>query len=81
MRSAAGYSNWSGRRGVPKLARWSTRRKRIDGAALVVARVPAANVEAMREMGDLLREKSVALSCLGAVFDDRPNFLVMVTKD
>ena len=56
--------------------------ERIDGAALVVARVPAANVEAMREIGDLLREKlGSTVVVLGAVIEDRPSFLVMVTND
>jgi alanyl-tRNA synthetase len=56
--------------------------ERVNGASLVVARVPVANAEAMREMGDLLREKlGSAVVVLGAVFDDRPSFLAMVTRD
>jgi alanyl-tRNA synthetase len=56
--------------------------ERIDGASLVVARVPAANADAMREMGDLLRERlGSAVIVLGAVMDNRPSFLVMSTKD
>ena len=51
-------------------------------ASIVVARVQAANTDAMREMGDLLREKlGSAIIMLGAVIDDRPNFLAMVTSD
>ena len=54
--------------------------EQIDGVSLVVARVPAANIEAMREMVDLLREKlGAAVVVLGAVVDDRPLFLAMVT--
>jgi alanyl-tRNA synthetase len=56
--------------------------EKIGDASLLVARVPAANVEAMREIGDLLREKlGSAIIVLGATIDDRPNFLAVVTKD
>ena len=56
--------------------------ERIGGAALIVARVPVPSVDAMREIGDLLREKlGSAVIVLGAVIDDRPNFLSMSTRD
>jgi alanyl-tRNA synthetase len=56
--------------------------ERINGASLVVARVPAASPDAMREMGDLLRDKlGSAVIVLGAVMGDRPSFLAMSTKD
>jgi alanyl-tRNA synthetase len=56
--------------------------ERIDGASLIVARVPASSADAMREMGDLLREKlGSAVIVLGAVMDDRPSFMAMSTKD
>ncbi len=56
--------------------------ERIDGTAVIVARVPAESTEAMREMGDVLREKlGSAVIVLGAVVDERPGFLAMVTKD
>ena len=56
--------------------------EKIGGASLVVARVTAANVEALREMGDVLREKlGSAVIVLGAVIGERPNFLVVSTKD
>jgi alanyl-tRNA synthetase len=56
--------------------------ERIDGTSVVVARVPAASADAMREMGDLLRDKlGSAVIVLGAVMDDRPSFLAMSTKD
>jgi alanyl-tRNA synthetase len=56
--------------------------ERIDGASFVVARVPAANVDAMRQMGDLLRDRlGSAVIVLGAVMDDRPSFLAMATRD
>jgi alanyl-tRNA synthetase len=58
------------------------RAERIDGASVVVARVPAGSADAMREMGDLLRDKlGSAVIVLGAVVADRPSFLAMSTKD
>ncbi len=54
----------------------------IDGARVVVAEVTATSTDAMREMGDLLRERlGSAVVVLGAVIDTRPSFLAMVTKD
>ena len=56
--------------------------ERINGASLIVARVPASSTDAMREMGDLLRDKlGSAVIVLGAVMDDRPSFMAMSTKD
>ncbi|MBF6599168.1 MAG: alanine--tRNA ligase [Dehalococcoidia bacterium] len=53
-----------------------------DVAALLVARVPAASVDAMREMVDLLREKlGRAVVVLGAVVGERPAFLAMVSPE
>ena len=55
--------------------------EKVGDASIVVARVHAANVDAMREMGDLLREKlGSAVIVLGAVIGDRPNFLAMVVE-
>ena len=54
----------------------------IDGVSVVVARVDAASADAMREMGDLLREKlGSAVIVLGAVVGERPTFLALVTSD
>jgi alanyl-tRNA synthetase len=54
----------------------------IGGSSLVVARVEAPNAEAMREMGDLLREQlGSAVVVLGMVTDGRPSFVAMATKD
>ena len=56
--------------------------ERVNGSSVVVARVPAASAEAMREMGDLLKDKlGSAVVVLGAVLGERPSFLAMVTKD
>jgi alanyl-tRNA synthetase len=56
--------------------------ERVNGASIVVARVPADSIEAMREMGDLLRDKlGSAVVVLGSVVGEKPSFLAMVTKD
>jgi alanyl-tRNA synthetase len=56
--------------------------EKVGDAALVVARVEAPNAEAMREMGDVLRERlGSAVVVLGMVAEGRPSFLAMVTKD
>jgi alanyl-tRNA synthetase len=54
----------------------------IGATSVLVARVTAASTDALREMGDLLRDKiGSGAIVLGAVINDRPNFLVIVTKD
>lgn len=69
----------AGRAGVDSLVDAA---ERIDGTALVVSRVEAANAEAMREMGDLLREKlGSAVIVLAAEIGEKPSFLAMATRD
>jgi alanyl-tRNA synthetase len=69
----------AGRAEVDELLRAA---EQVDGAQLLVSRVPATNVDAMREMVDVLRAKlGSAVVVLGAVVDDRPSFLAMVTQD
>ncbi len=56
--------------------------ERVDGRALLTARVPASSPEALREMGDWLRERlGSAVIVLGTVVGGRPNLLAMVTPD
>ena len=56
--------------------------ERVDGRALLTARVPASSPEALREMGDWLRERlGSAVIVLGTVVEGRPNLLAMVTPD
>ena len=54
----------------------------IKGTPVLTARVPASNMEALRQTGDLIKErlKSV-LVVLGAVYDDQANFVAMLTPD
>jgi alanyl-tRNA synthetase len=60
--------------------------ERVDNAAVVIGQVPAGSFEVMRETGDWLRDRlghsaEGAVLVLGAVFDERPNFVAMVTRD
>ena len=54
----------------------------VDGVKLVASATSANNVEAMREMGDYLKQKldSVVVA-LGAVIDGAPMIVTMVTPD
>ena len=54
----------------------------VNGIPVLAARVPASNMEALRQTGDLIKErlKSV-LFVLGAVYDDQANFVAMLTPD
>jgi alanyl-tRNA synthetase len=54
----------------------------VNGVSVLVASVPASNIDVLRHMGDILRERlGSAVIVLGAVWADRPNFLAMVTSD
>jgi Ser-tRNA(Ala) deacylase AlaX/Flp pilus assembly protein TadD len=52
------------------------------GINLISAKVSATSPEAMREIGDRLKEKlGSGIIVLGAVYNERPNFVAMVTSD
>jgi alanyl-tRNA synthetase len=54
----------------------------VDGRSLLTARLPASSPEALREMGDWLRERlGSGVIVLGTIVDGRPNLLAMVTPD
>jgi len=54
----------------------------FNGVRVLAARVPAARIEALREMSDLLRDKlKSAVVVLGTVYEDKPIFLAAVTED
>jgi alanyl-tRNA synthetase len=56
--------------------------EQVGEARLVVARVEAENVDALRALGDRLRDRlQPAAIVLGAVIGDRPQFVAMVTED
>jgi len=54
----------------------------VNGIKVLAAGIPASNFDIMRHTGDVLREQlGSAVIVLGAEWDDRPNFLTMVTSD
>ena len=54
----------------------------VNGIPVLVARVPASNMEALRQVGDLIKERlGSVLVVLGAVYDERANFVAMLTPD
>ena len=54
----------------------------VDGISVLAAKVSASNIDVMRHMGDVLRERlGSAVIVLGAVCDGSPTFLSMVTSD
>ncbi|MFQ5826273.1 MAG: alanine--tRNA ligase [Dehalococcoidia bacterium] len=54
----------------------------VNGVNVLSARVSASNMEVLKEMGDQLKERlRSAVVVLGAIYDNRPNFLAMVTPD
>ncbi len=57
-------------------------REEVGGVSVLAAQVDAANVDAMREMGDWLRDKmGSGVVVLGSVINDRPLLISMVTPD
>jgi alanyl-tRNA synthetase len=56
--------------------------QQLDGVSMLSAKVDAPSLDALREMGDWLRDKmGSGIVVLGAVFEDRPSLIVMVTPD
>ena len=56
--------------------------RQVDGVSVLAAQASVASVEALREMGDRLRDKmGSGIVVLGGIFDDRPTLVAMVTKD
>jgi alanyl-tRNA synthetase len=54
----------------------------VNGITVLSTRVPASSMETMRETGDLLKERlKSGVIVLGAVYNNKPNFLAMVTPD
>jgi alanyl-tRNA synthetase len=54
----------------------------VKGVSVLSVQVSASNMDALRHMGDVLKERfSSAVVVLAAVWDDKPNFLAMVTPD
>jgi len=54
----------------------------VDGISVLAAQVDASNVDAMRHIGDMLRENmGSGVIVLGAEIDGRPSFIAMATPD
>ena len=54
----------------------------LGGVKVVAARVPAGSPEALRQMGDWLRDRlGSGIIVLGAIANDRPHFLAVITPD
>ena len=55
---------------------------RVEGVAVLAVKVDAETVEALREMSDWLRDKmGSGVVVLGAVVNERPSMIAMVTQD
>lgn len=56
--------------------------KQVNGITVLSARVPPLSIPVLRETGDMLRDKLVsAIVVLATIYNDKPNFLAMVTPD
>ena len=56
--------------------------EKVNGITLLAARVPSTSLPALRDMGDLLRDRlKSAVIVLGTVHDGKPGFVAMVTPD
>jgi len=54
----------------------------VNGVTVLAAKVPPLTMPILREMGDILRDKlKSAVVVLATVYNDKPNFLAMVTSD
>jgi alanyl-tRNA synthetase len=59
-----------------------SRVQEIDGVPVLAARVDAASMETLREMTDWFRDKmGSGVVVLGAVMEEKPNFVAAVTSD
>ncbi|MBA7704885.1 Alanine--tRNA ligase [subsurface metagenome] len=56
--------------------------KQMNGVTVLAAEVPPLTMPVLREMGDILRDRlKSAVVVLATVYDNKPNFLAMVTPD
>lgn len=61
---------------------WIDNAKQVNGFKLVVTSLMPNSVDELKKIGDLLREKlKSGVGVLGAVFDEKVNFLCVVTDD
>jgi alanyl-tRNA synthetase len=56
--------------------------EKVNDVPVLAAKIPVSNMDALRHTGDVLKEKlGSGVIVLAAVWDEKPNFLVMVTSD
>ena len=56
--------------------------EQVDGVTVLAAKVPSLTMPILREMGDILRDRlKSAIVVLATIYDNKPNFLAMVTPD
>jgi alanyl-tRNA synthetase len=66
----------------PSAERLLERSQQVDGVRLVAARVEVPSMDALRYLGDALRQQmGSGVAVLGAIIDGRPSFLTVVTRD
>jgi len=54
----------------------------VDGISVLATSVSASNVDAMRQIGDMLKERmGSGVIVLGALLDEKPYFIAMATPD
>ncbi|MFC1978366.1 alanine--tRNA ligase [Chloroflexota bacterium] len=54
----------------------------VNGVSMLATSVSASNVDAMRQIGDMLKERmGSGVIVLGALWDENPYFIAMVTPD
>ena len=54
----------------------------VDGISVLATSVSASNVDAMRQIGDMLKERmGSGVIVLGALWDEKPYFIAMATPD
>jgi alanyl-tRNA synthetase len=57
-------------------------KEQTEGVNYLVSKVEASSMVSLREIGDLLKDKlGSAVIVLGAIYDEKPGFVVMVTPD
>ncbi|MBL7209631.1 MAG: alanine--tRNA ligase [Dehalococcoidia bacterium] len=56
--------------------------EKVNGITVLAAKVPSSSMPALREMGDLLRDRlKSAVIVLGTVYQDKPAFMANVSPD
>jgi alanyl-tRNA synthetase len=56
--------------------------EQVNGVTVLAAKVPSLTMPILREMGDILRDRlKSAIVVLATIYNNKPNFLAMVTPD